>query len=254
LNAVQQDRDWRIEHLKLTNPDSTIAADGLWQGWQTQPRTRMNVRMDMTDIGKTLARWGYPPGVRRGSGKIEGQLSWAGSPADFDVPSLGGQLVVDAAAGQFVKLEPGLAKLLGILSLQALPRRISLDFRDVFSQGFAFDNIIGALKIERGVASTDSFRMQGPSARVVMTGEVDLARETQKLKVRVAPHLSESVAIAGALIGGPVAGVAAFVAQKLLKDPLEQLVAFEYNVTGSWADPRVAKVDRGPMPVAEGTP
>ena len=255
LNAVQQDRDWRIEHLKLTNPDSTIAADGLWQGWQTQPRTRMNVRMDMTDIGKTLVRWGYPPGVRRGTGKFEGQLSWAGSPADFDVPSLGGQLLVEAAGGQFVKLEPGFAKLLGILSLQALPRRISLDFRDVFSQGFAFDNIAGALKIDRGVAVTDGFRLQGPAARVVMTGEVDLARETQKLRVRVVPHLSESLSIAGALIGGPVAGVAAFVAQKLLKDPLEQLVAFEYNVTGSWADPRVAKVDRGPLPVtAEGTP
>lgn len=251
VNAVPQDRDWRIERLRLANAESTITAEGVWQGWQTQPRTQLNVRMDVTDIGKTLTRWGYPPGVRRGTAKIDGQLSWAGSPADFDYPTLGGQLVVEAASGQFVRLEPGLAKLLGILSLQALPRRISLDFRDVFSEGFAFDNIIGALKIDRGVASAENFRMQGPSARVVMSGDVDLARETQKLKVRVVPHLSESVAIAGALIGGPVAGVAAFLAQKLLKDPLEELVAFEYNVTGSWSDPRVAKVERPTVPIAE---
>jgi uncharacterized protein (TIGR02099 family) len=251
VNAVPQDRDWRIERLRLSNADSTISADGLWQGWQTQPRTQLSVRMEVTDIGKTLTRWGYPPGVRRGTAKIDGQLSWAGSPADFDYPTLAGQLVVEAASGQFVRLEPGLAKLLGILSLQALPRRISLDFRDVFSEGFAFDNISGALKIDRGVASAENFRMQGPSARVAMSGDVDLARETQKLKVRVVPHLSDSVSIAGALIGGPVAGVAAFLAQKILKDPIEQLIAFEYNVTGSWSDPKVAKVERPTVPIAE---
>lgn len=251
VNAIPQDRDWRIERLRLSNPDSTITAEGLWQGWQTQPRTQLNVRMDVTDIGRTLTRWGYPPGVRRGTAKIDGQLSWAGSPADFDYPTLGGQLAVEAASGQFVRLEPGLAKLLGILSLQALPRRISLDFRDVFSEGFAFDSISGAVKIDRGVASAENFRMQGPSARVAMSGDVDLARETQKLKVRVVPQISEGVAIAGALIAGPVAGVAAFLAQKLLRDPLEQLVAFEYNVTGSWSDPRVAKVERPTAPFVE---
>ena len=248
LSAVHNERDWRIERLRLTNPDSVLTAEGVWQGWLTQPRTQLNVRMDVSDIGRTLARWNYPAGVRRGTAKVEGHLSWAGSPHDFDYPTLGGQLVVDAANGQFLKLEPGIAKLLGILSLQSLPRRMTLDFRDVFSDGFAFDGILGALKIDRGIASTENFRIAGPSARVVMSGEVDLARETQKLRVRVTPHLSESVAIAGALIGGPVAGVAAFLAQKILKDPIEQLVSFEYNVTGTWSEPQVAKVERAALP------
>jgi uncharacterized protein YhdP len=254
LNAVHQDRDWRIEKLRLSNADSVVSAEGVWHGWQTQPRTQMNVKMEVTDIAKTLTRWGYPPGVRRGTAKIEGTLGWAGSPYDFDYPTLTGHLVVEAANGQFVKLEPGIGKLLGILSLQSLPRRITLDFRDVFSEGFAFDSIIGAVKIERGVATTENFRLQGPSARVVMAGEVDLARETQKLRVRVTPHISDSVSIAGALIGGPIAGVAAFLAQKILRDPLEQLVSFEYNVTGGWSDPQVAKVERAPPPMSEASP
>jgi uncharacterized protein YhdP len=29
---------------------------------------------------------------------------------------------------------------------------------------------------------------------------------------------------------------------KILRDPLDKLVAFEYNVNGSWADPKVEKV------------
>jgi uncharacterized protein (TIGR02099 family) len=250
LNAVYHERDWRIEKLRLANADSTLTADGAWRGWLTQPRTQLNVRMDISDIGRTLARWGFPPGIRRGTAKIEGQLDWSGSPHDFDYPSLGGQLTVAATNGQFVKLDPGIAKLLGIVSLQALPRRITLDFRDVFSEGLAFDTIVGALKIDRGIVRTENFRIQAPSTRVLMSGEVDLARETQKLRVRVTPHISESVSIAGALIGGPVAGVAAFLAQKMLKDPLEQLASFDYNVTGSWSEPQVSKVERQPLAAA----
>ena len=136
------------------------------------------------------------------------------------------------------------AKLLGILSLQALPRRVTLDFRDVFSEGFAFDEIAGTAKITRGVATTENFRIQGPAARVTMSGEVDLAQETQKLRVRIVPQVTETVAIAGALFGGPIAGVAAYLAQKILKDPLGQAVAFEYDVTGTWSDPTVKRVPR----------
>ncbi|MDB5905540.1 MAG: hypothetical protein JWM26_4418, partial [Betaproteobacteria bacterium] len=255
LNAVNQDRDWRIERLRVASPDNVLTADGLWQGWQTQPRTHLNLKMEVSDIGKALARWALPAGIKGGTAKIEGQLSWAGSPADFDYPTLAGQLGFDAAKGQFVKLEPGLAKLLGILSLQALPRRVSLDFRDVFSDGFAFDSISGTSKIERGIAVTDNFRMAGPAAKVAMSGEVDLVRETQKLRVRVTPHLSESVALAGALLGGPVVGAAAFLAQKILRDPLEQLATFEYLVTGNWSDPQVAKPERAALTTTtEGAP
>ncbi len=243
INAVPEGRDWRIERLRIVNPESTFVLDGIWHVSLAQPRTQVNLRLETSDIGKLLTRLGYPEGVRRGTSKLEGALSWNGSPYDFDYPSLTGNLVLEAAKGQFVKLEPGIGKLLGILSLQALPRRVALDFRDVFSEGFSFDEIVGAVKIDRGIASTENFRIQGPPARIVMSGEVDLARETQKLKVRVTPHVSDTVSIAGALIGGPIAGVAAYLAQKMLKDPLDQAVSYEYGVTGTWADPKVSRIE-----------
>lgn len=243
LNAVPEGLDWRIEKLRIVNPESTFALDGVWHVSLAQPRTQVNLRLDASDVGKLLTRLGYPEGVRRGTTKLEGALSWSGSPYDFDYPSLSGNLVLEAAKGQFVKLEPGIGKLLGILSLQALPRRVALDFRDVFSEGFSFDEIVGAVKINRGIASTENFRIQGPPARIAMSGEVDLPRETQKLRVRVTPHISDTVSIAGALIGGPIAGVAAFLAQKILKDPLDQAVSYEYVVTGTWAEPKVSRVE-----------
>ena len=246
LQATPQGRDWRIERLRVSNPDGTLNIEGLWQSWLSRPGTQVNVRLDVLDVGKMLARLGYPEGVRRGTAKIEGSLAWAGSPQRIDYATLSGNFVLDAGKGQFVKLEPGIGKLLGILSLQSLPRRISLDFRDIFSEGLAFDEIVGAVKVVKGIASTDNLRITGPAARIVMSGTVDLAKETQALRVRVSPQLSDTVSVAGALIGGPVAGVAAFIAQRLLKEPLNQIAAYEYDVTGSWADPQVVKVERAP--------
>ena len=58
-------------------------------------------------------------------------------------------------------MDPGIAKLLGVLSLQSLPRRLTLDFRDIFQQGFAFDGIDGDVKIGQGQATTRNLRMRG---------------------------------------------------------------------------------------------
>ncbi|MFN7086091.1 MAG: YhdP family protein [Burkholderiales bacterium] len=244
LVAVSGDRDWRIEKLRISNPDGAFTADGAWQNWPGQSRTQLDFQFNVNNIGKMLARFAYPEGVRNGVAKLHGTLAWPGAPQDFDYPALSGNLVVEATKGQFVKLEPGIGKLLGILSLQALPRRVTLDFRDIFSEGFAFDEILGGVNISRGIATTENFRIRGPAASVAMHGEIDLVRETQKLRVRITPSLSDSVSVAGALIGGPVAGVAAFLAQKVLKDPLDQIVSYEYEVTGTWADPLVSKIER----------
>jgi uncharacterized protein YhdP len=150
---------------------------------------------------------------------------------------------VEAARGQFNKLEPGVGKLLGILSLQSLPRRITLDFRDIFSEGFAYDSIAGNAKITRGILDTQDLQIQGPSARIFMKGEVSVPAETQNLRVRVEPALGESVAT-GTMLVNPLVGAAAWIAQKILKDPLGQIFAYEYAVSGSWSDPKVEKIQQ----------
>jgi uncharacterized protein (TIGR02099 family) len=251
LAALPDGRDWKLERLRVTNPDATLNIDGVWQGWLTQPRTMANVKLEVADIGRLLIRLGYPQGVKRGTAKLEGPLSWDGNPSELDYATLSGNFVLEAHKGQFMKLDPGIGKLLGVLSLQSLPRRLALDFSDIFSEGLAFDEIIGAVKVNRGVASTEYFRIQAPSARVLMSGDVDLNAETQKLRVKVYPSMSDGLSVAGALIGGPIAGIASFLVQKMLKDPLDQIAAYEYNITGTWSDPLVSKIGPGQAQATE---
>jgi uncharacterized protein (TIGR02099 family) len=242
LIAIPENGEWRIRQLDLRNPEGTVSMKGVWQPVPA-PLTRMEVSGDVNDIGRYFARLKLPQGIKGGSARVQGQLSWNGSPQAVDWPTLAGELRLDARKGQFLKVEPGIGKLIGVVSLQALPRRVALDFRDVFSEGFAFDQISGTAAISRGVARTQDFSMAGTSARVEMKGEVSLVGETQRLDVKVVPSMSESVAL-GAAIVNPAVGIATLLAQKALKDPIGAMVAFEYEVSGTWDDPMVMKKRR----------
>jgi len=243
VTATPHGSGLNFESIRLTHPDSTLTMQGIWNPDRI-PQTQAKIHLEVNDVGKFLGRFDHPGLVKRGRATLDGEGEWNGTPADISIPSLSGTFALKASSGQFAKVDPGIGKLLGVLSLQALPRRIGLDFRDVFSDGFAFDEISGTMRLSRGVVYSDDFRMQGPSAKVRMSGMVDINAETQQLRVAVSPKLSESVALAGTLIGGPVVGLGALAVQKLLKDPFGQAATFEYSVTGAWSDPVVKRVGR----------
>lgn len=240
LLALNRGNDWVIEKLLISNPESTLEANGEWRNWRSNPVTRLNLMWTIQNVGKTLERFGYPDLVRGGSGAFSGNLRWPGSPHEFSYNELSGNLVLDAKSVQFLKLKPGVGRLLGVLSLQTLPRRLTFDFRDVFSEGFTFDKISSNVQIERGVMKSDDLVMEGPAARVNITGSTDLNRETQNLRIKVTPLVSDTVSLA-AFAGGPAVGAIALLAQKILRDPLNKLAAFEFEIGGTWDDPQEIK-------------
>ncbi len=261
LSARPDGRDWRIDRLSLVNEAGRIDADGWWRAGGSVPQTKLDVAVDVRDAAAFLARMGLPGDVKAAPTRIEGQLAWPGAPDEFAYPALSGTLRVNVGPGQFTKLDPGVGRLLGVLSLQALPRRISLDFRDVFSEGFAFDAIQGSVRIGSGIMHTENLLLSGPAAKVTFVGDVDLERETQLLSVRVQPSLSTTIsagagAAAVALLAanplvGAAVGAGALLAQKVMQDPIEQLFSYEYAVRGSWSEPVVERVARRPVARAD---
>jgi uncharacterized protein (TIGR02099 family) len=241
LAAVPQSESWQLERLIVTNADGRLYVSGKWLLGEVS-RTELAVRFEAGNIGNMLKRLGYGEGIVGGTGTLSGPVTWQGELYRPDLATLEGQLQLEANKGRFAKIDPGVGKLLGILSLQALPRRLSLDFRDIFSSGFTFERITADAVINRGIARTENFHMSGPAARISMRGQVDLLKETQDLHLHIQPQLSTGVAIAGAVIN-PAIGVATLLAQKALGDPVEQAAALEYHVTGTWAEPRVERLN-----------
>ncbi len=239
--------EWRLNKLNVTVPEASFKATGRWVTAKdsTSPRqTEMNFRLDVNDAGNLLNRLGTQDAMRAGHGRLEGQVAWQGSPLSLHYPSLSGRFNVNLARGQFLKADPGVAKLLGVLSLQALPRRLLLDFRDVFAEGFSYDVIRGDVAIDRGMASTHNLEMKGVNAVVKMEGSSDIAKETQNLRVLILPEVDAGTAslLAGIAVN-PVIGLSTFLAQWFLHNPLSKAAAQTFQVDGTWSNPKVTKID-----------
>ena len=244
LLAQPAGADWRIDAARMSNSHASFEGSGVWRAEPS--RTALKFDLNAGDAGAFLGRAGHPDLVKGGKARLQGALEWQGDPGSLDFASLSGELRLNAENGQFLEVEPGLGKLISLMSLQALPRRLTLDFRDVFSKGFQFDRINSAAQVQRGVLRLNEFRMRGSAADVDMSGEADLVRETQNVRVRVVPSLSDSAAV-GIGLFNPVAGIAAAIAQHILKNPLGQIFAYDYSVAGTWSDPKVAPVRAAPV-------
>jgi uncharacterized protein YhdP len=240
----EPDGGWKLHNLSMRNPDGTLTVEGTYNADEFSPRTDVSIKLEFPNAGKALARFGYPDTVKNGSGTLVGGLWWAGALDEFSYAGLNGWFNLNMGKGQFLKVDPGIGRLIGILSLQALPSRIALDFTDVFSDGLAFDNITGTVQMKQGVMETNDFLIGGVSAKVAMQGQVDLQHETQNLHVRVMPVMGSSVSLLSAFAAGPIIGGGIFLASKILNDPLDKLVSFEYDITGTWTDPTVTKKGR----------
>ena len=236
-------REWRISRLTLANPDGTLKSTGKWVTREGVSNTSLNFVLDIEDAGKLLDRFGFPDTLKHGKGHLSGDIAWNGLPYTLDTPSLSGKIELAVAAGQFLKKDPGAAKLLGVLSLQMLPRILKLDFHDVFSEGLAFDGITANATIARGVARTDNLKMHGVAATVLMDGTADIGNETTNLHVVVIPEFNLGTGpLVYALAVNPVIGLGSFLAQLFLRAPMMRALTYEMQVTGPWKAPIVTKL------------
>jgi uncharacterized protein (TIGR02099 family) len=225
-----------IQKFKIVNDKDIFQADGEWVDWNKNSKSNINFNWKISNLGDTLNFLGYSNFVKDGEADLSGQFKWQGNPLAFDKNKVDGSFNLDVRKGTIQKVEPGVGRLFGLLTLQSLPRRLSLDFRDLFGSGFVLDTMNASVRLNNGIMKTNNFRMNGPAAEVLMSGETNIIKETQDLNVKVTPHISDSLSIA-ALAGGPLVGAAAFVAQKILKDPLNKVLTSEYRIIGTWENP-----------------
>ncbi len=249
-------QEWRVQKLGITNPDATLKASGVWlpssdANSDAMGKRRVDVQfdLDVADSGLLLTRLGLPSTIKAGKGTLQGRVAWVGSPWNINIPTLAGQLKMDMSKGQFLKIEPGKAgRFFNVLSLQALPRLLTLDFRDVFSDGFAFDSLGGDAQIADGVLSSKNLQMKSVLALVSMDGSVDLAKETQNLHVLVLPDINAGGASLIATLINPVVGAATYLAQLVLRRPVIAAATKEYSIQGTWIEPKITQPKRQNSP------
>jgi uncharacterized protein (TIGR02099 family) len=235
-------QEWRLQKLNITNPESELKATGVWSPTDSTNARSVDLQfnLNVTDSGDLLTRFGQPATLRGGKGNMQGRIAWIGSPLSLHYPTLTGEVKLDMAKGQFLKIDPGSGgRLMSVLSLQALPKLLTLDFQDVFSDGFAFDSFAGDAQIIKGVANSKNLQMKSVLALVSIDGTVDLAKETQNLHVLVLPDINAGGASVLATLINPVIGAVTYLTQLLIRRPAVAAATKEFKIEGSWRDPQV---------------
>jgi uncharacterized protein (TIGR02099 family) len=244
----------RITRLHAQAPKQAIDATGEWLGRGGAARTHLAMTVDSHDFGKLLAGLGYGGQLAEGKGRAILDARWPGSPGDFAATVLEGSLSLDVADGRLTELEPGAGRVLGLLGVAQLPRRLTLDFRDFFDKGFAFDRLHGHVRVSGGKASTDDLAIAGPAAQIGIRGTTDLRAQTFDQSIEVVPRAGNLLTAVGAIAGGPVGAAIGAAANAVLRKPLGQLAAKSYRVTGPWKEPKVEVASREATPAAPAVP
>jgi uncharacterized protein (TIGR02099 family) len=236
-----------LKELQFESERFRVNASGQWLASGRSQSSAFRINLEAPDLGQVLSSFGYTAaGIEGGRTRMVIDARWPGAPQAFRLDALSGEMELHLGKGRLLDVDPSAGRLFGLLSLQTLPRRLSLDFGDLFMEGFAFDRIDGTFRLDAGNAYTDDLTMVGPAAKVLVSGRTGLAARDYDQRVKVEPALSSSLPVAGALFGPVGIGVGAvlYLGQKVFRQipgAIDSVIAQYYTVTGPWTEPVVQK-------------
>jgi uncharacterized protein (TIGR02099 family) len=243
----------RLVSFESATESFTAQGSGGWFMDAEGATTRFAVSINSTDVGRMLEQLGVARFVEAQTAEVTASVYWPGSPSGAWLDHIGGDLALRVGKGSLVDVEPGGAgRAVGLLSISALPRRLALDFRDVFNRGLVFDDVTGDFLIVDGNAYTDNLKVTGPVAEVGIIGRTGLRDRDYHQQAIVTAEPGRILPTVGALLGGPQVAAALLIFTRIFKKPLRGIGSASYCVTGGWQEPKVERltdeqVDQGAL-------
>ncbi len=242
VETSRVDEDILFDKLNLQGKLFSFKGKASWNHWYDVPEVNIEGKLTTDSIEEFNKQLQLDEIIRQGKAEAWGFVEWQGAPSDFSKKNLKGNIHIDVQKGSFIDAKPGAAgRLLGLLNLNELTRRISLDFTDVKDEGFSFDTINGDFKFLNGNIYTDNLRILAPSSNLLITGRTGMVSKDFDQKVVVIPEISATLPIAGAMVAGPAGAAIAWMGQKLVGQEINKISTFTYTVQGSWENPEIKR-------------
>lgn len=234
-----------IQDLRVQSSRIDLRATGEWtqtgdtyrthlQGGATSPR----VSDLLTSLGVNAANF------VASNGSSNFNLDWADAPYMPSISTMSGRASLVLGEGRIVDIgkENGakmdLGRMLSIFSLQTIPRRLALDFSDVFQKGYSFDSVRGDFTFKQGDLYTSNLRFEGPVAKIDIDGRIGLKEKDYNFILSVTAHVTSSIPVAATLLtGNPLIGIGAFAVNAMIGSQVSKATTNYYAVTGSWDNP-----------------
>jgi uncharacterized protein (TIGR02099 family) len=246
LDAGVKGNQLTIDTLTFRHDNISLEANANWHYLPVVKKHRSDLSLSITgdQFGQTLAALDLGDSMQDGNVSLKGQIRWSGELLNLDWDSLMGGGSFEINEGVLKNVDPGSGRLIGLLSLNALPKRLSLDFKDVLLEGLNFDKISGNYKIEGENLYTDNTKMDGVSARIRISGRTGLRDRDYDQTMLVIPKVRHTLPVIGGLAVGSSVGWGLLLIQSLFKDAIDKSLEVEYKVTGTWADPQLELIDK----------
>ena len=233
---------FRFGRILIVRHRTTVSGHGLWTLHGGRQESTFVLALHSHNLGVALGDWGLPNQVAGGRTNASAALNWPGGPANFSLGRLNAKVQFSVRRGRFIQVRQGAGKLLGIFNVDSIANYLTLDFSNIFGRGFSFNSIDGGLMVELGVAmTTQAIHVHGASANIAVSGDADLAAQTFNLVLRVSPHIQNNVTLATGLLGGPVAGAAVLLMQKVFANEINESTGTTYLIKGPWSKPVIRK-------------
>ena len=225
----------------ITRDDSfEIVGLGRWVVDESDPtgyHSYLTATLTSKNVEQTMKRLDYDPGIVSDDLSMLLDLDWSGGPRDDFKASLNGEVEVRIGTGQLSEVEPGAGRMFGLVSVVALPRRLALDFRDVFGKGFGFDEIRGKFRIENGQTFTCNLSLEGPAAAIGIVGRAGLVERDYDQTAVVSASFGNALPVVAAALGGPQVAAVMLIFSQIFKKPLQEVSQIYYGISGSWDEP-----------------
>ncbi len=215
-------------------------AEGRSRLSDTVDESRLSLRVRSEDVGATLGFMGFRRSMEASHGRFDAEVAWRGGLRSDWLAVIEGEASIAIGEGSLVGVEPGAGRVFGLLSIEAIPRRLALDFKDVFGEGMAFDRISGDFRFAGGGAYTENLVMRGPAVDIGVVGRTGLVARDYDQTAVIGADLGRTLPVAGAVVGGPAVGAALFLLSQMLRKPFRSQIT--YRLTGSWDNPVIEKV------------
>ena len=234
----------RVEKFNTKSDLMELTINGIWlRDAGINGLSKFNIIMTSKDIAQFLINLGFQAPISQADTIIDMQAQWADFPSQFEINNISGKMRIEIGQGEVVDAEPGMGRVLGLFSLTNLPRRLILDFRDVFGKGLHFESMDGDFTLENGEAYTQSFVIDSSSAKIIVTGKTGLANQDYNQTVTVTPRVGRVLPTIGAITGGAVGAAAGFFVQGMFRRDLKNVGKIVYKVTGSWDEPIIELIE-----------
>jgi uncharacterized protein (TIGR02099 family) len=243
---IRTESGLEAEGIRTEDKSFNISGSGRWvvnPGLENGQRSYLTAKLVSNDIEKTTGRLNYQPGLVGNDMEVDFDVSWPGGPRKDVLAQVDGEIGIRLGTGQLDDVEPGAGRVFGLMSIVALPRRLSLDFRDVFAKGFGFDEITGNFRIDSGETFTCNLTLKGPAADIGIIGHAGLVSREYNQVAIVSASVGDTLPIVGAVVAGPQVAAALLIFSRIFKKPLQDVGQIYYSIQGSWDDPSIETTD-----------